>query len=156
MPDIVLTTINAKFIHAAFGLRYLRANLGSLRDRSVILEFDLQQRTVDQLERILAENPKIVGVGVYIWNAVQSLQLVSELKRVRPDITVIVGGPEEAVTRVRPVLAAMGKSLIHTGRVGSGHAMKAPANPAPGTIVGKALQPHLSGSGTVEMLVMLR
>lgn len=37
-----------------------------------------------------------------------------------------------------------------------GHAMKAPANPAPGTIVGKALQPHLSGSGTVEMLVMLR
>jgi hypothetical protein len=28
MPDIVLTTLNAKFIHAAFGLRYLFANLG--------------------------------------------------------------------------------------------------------------------------------
>lgn len=94
MPDIVLATINAKFIHAAFGLRYLRANLGSLRDRSAILEFDLQQRPVDMLERILAEEPKIVGIGVYIWNAVASLQLVSELKRVRPDITVIVGGPE--------------------------------------------------------------
>lgn len=37
-----------------------------------------------------------------------------------------------------------------------GHAMKAPNHPAPGTIVGKALQPHGSGSGTVEMLVMLR
>lgn len=94
MPDIVLATINAKFIHAAFGLRYLRANLGALRERSVILEFDLQQRPVDMLERILAEDPKIVGVGVYIWNAVASLQLVSELKRIRPDLTVIVGGPE--------------------------------------------------------------
>lgn len=94
MPDIVLTTLNARFIHAAFGLRYLRANLGSLRERSVIVEFDLQQRTVDILERILAENPRIVGIGVYIWNAVPSLQLVSELKRVRPDIAVVVGGPE--------------------------------------------------------------
>ena len=32
MPDIVLTTLNAKYAHAAFGLRYLMANLGALRD----------------------------------------------------------------------------------------------------------------------------
>jgi len=37
-----------------------------------------------------------------------------------------------------------------------GHAMKAPAQPAAGTIVGKALQPHTQGAGKVEMLVMLR
>lgn len=40
-------------------------------------------------------------------------------------LAIIVGGPAEAVERVRPVLAAMGKSIIATGRVGSGHAMKA-------------------------------
>jgi hypothetical protein len=34
--------------------------------------------------------------------------------------------------------------------------MKAPAQPAAGTIVGKALQPHTQGAGKVEMLVMLR
>ena len=28
MPEIVLTTLNAKFNHAAFGLRHLFANLG--------------------------------------------------------------------------------------------------------------------------------
>ena len=28
MPDIVLSTLNAKYIHAAFGLRYLLANMG--------------------------------------------------------------------------------------------------------------------------------
>jgi radical SAM superfamily enzyme YgiQ (UPF0313 family) len=94
VPDIVLTTLNARYIHASFGLRYLMANLGALAARAEIIEFDINQRTVDQLERILAMDPKIVGVGVYIWNATQSLQLVSELKRLRPDITVVVGGPE--------------------------------------------------------------
>ena len=94
MPDIVLTTLNARYVHASFGLRYLRANLGELRERSIILEFEASQRTTDVLEQILAQSPRIVGVGVYIWNAPQSLQLVAELKRVRPDITVVIGGPE--------------------------------------------------------------
>jgi len=40
-------------------------------------------------------------------------------------LAIMVGGPAEALERVRPVLAAMGKSIIATGRVGSGHAMKA-------------------------------
>lgn len=40
-------------------------------------------------------------------------------------LAIMVGGPADAVERVRPVLAAMGKSIIPTGRVGSGHAMKA-------------------------------
>jgi hypothetical protein len=41
MPSIVLATQNAKWIHASFGLRCLRANLGELRERSVIVERDL-------------------------------------------------------------------------------------------------------------------
>ena len=46
------------------------------------------------LEVILAQSPRIVGVGVYIWNAEQSHRLVADLKRVRPDVIVVVGGPE--------------------------------------------------------------
>ena len=92
--DIVLTTLNAKYIHAAFGLRYLMANLGPLQSRAAMLELDISQRPTDILEAILMQEPKIVGVGVYIWNATQSLQLVADLKRVRPEILVILGGPE--------------------------------------------------------------
>jgi radical SAM superfamily enzyme YgiQ (UPF0313 family) len=94
MADIVLSAINAKYIHAAFGLRYLLANLGRLRDRAALLEFDINQRPVDILERILAHHPKIIGLGVYIWNARVVTDLVTLLKRVRPDVTVILGGPE--------------------------------------------------------------
>ncbi len=89
-----MTTLNARYAHASFGLRYLMANLGELQSRAAMLEFDTSQRTVDVLETILSQNPKIVGIGVYIWNATQSLQLVAELKRIRPDITIIIGGPE--------------------------------------------------------------
>ena len=94
LHDIVITTLNARYIHAAFGLRYLMANLGPLQSRAAMLEFDINQRPTDILESILLHQPRIVGVGVYIWNAVQSLELVADLKRIRPDIIVVLGGPE--------------------------------------------------------------
>src|SRR5262249_59002725 len=93
MAEIVLTTLNAKYAHAAFGLRYLLANLGGLLQRAEIVEFDISQRSVDVLETLLARDPKIVGIGVYIWNVAEATRLVSELKRVRPEIRVILGGP---------------------------------------------------------------
>ena len=94
MADIVLTTLNAKYIHAAFGLRYLLANLGPLRATAAIVEFDINQRPVDIAEALLARNPKIIGLGIYIWNVAPATEVVATLKRVRPDITVILGGPE--------------------------------------------------------------
>jgi hypothetical protein len=38
----------------------------------------------------------------------------------------------------------------------AGHAMKAPADPRPGTVIGKALGKLLQDQGIIEMLVMLR
>ena len=94
MSEIVLATLNAKYIHAAFGLRYLLANLGDLRDRATIAEFDINQRPIEIVEKLLAHRPRIVGLGVYIWNAVQTTEVVSLLKRIAPEVTVILGGPE--------------------------------------------------------------
>ena len=95
MPDIVLTTLNAKYAHAAFGLRYLMANLPpALAARAAMFEFDIAQRPIDIVEQILAHDPRIVGLGVYIWNAEQSTKLAADLKRLRPDLTLVLGGPE--------------------------------------------------------------
>ncbi|HTB82891.1 MAG TPA: DUF4080 domain-containing protein [Candidatus Sulfotelmatobacter sp.] len=94
MPDIVLSTLNAKFIHAAFGLRYLFANLGELQSRAKICEFDINQRPLEIAEKILAQNPKIIGFGIYIWNVTETAEVVSAIKRVRPEIKIILGGPE--------------------------------------------------------------
>ena len=94
MPDIVLATLNAKFIHAAFGLRYLFANLGELQPRAVVAEFDINQRPLDIAEALLARQPIILGLGVYIWNVAETTEVVAILKRVRPEIKLILGGPE--------------------------------------------------------------
>ena len=94
MPEIVLATLNAKYVHAAFGLRYLMANLGPLRERAVIREFDINQRGIDIVGAVLAENAKIVGFGVYIWNVELTTKVVADLKRLRPGMTIVVGGPE--------------------------------------------------------------
>ena len=93
--EIVLATLNARYSHASFGLRYLRANLPpALIDRSEILEFDINQRSGDVLEMILQREPRIVGLGVYIWNVKETTELVSSLKRLRPETIVVIGGPE--------------------------------------------------------------
>ncbi len=94
MSDIVLTTLNAKYIHAAFGLRYLLANLGSLQPRARIVEFDIHQRPTDVAEALLTLKPRIIGLGIYIWNVAPATELVATLKRLRPDLILILGGPE--------------------------------------------------------------
>lgn len=94
MADIVLATLNAKYIHCGFGLRYLLANMGVLRAHTSLLEFDINTRPADIAEKILAQSPKIVGLGVYIWNTAPTTTLVRILKTVRPGLVVIVGGPE--------------------------------------------------------------
>ncbi|MFI5382416.1 MAG: DUF4080 domain-containing protein [Tepidisphaerales bacterium] len=92
--SILLATLNARYAHASFGLRYLLANMGDLRGRTRIMEFDINQRIMDIAEEILRGNPRIVGIGVYIWNAAQCNELVALLKRIRPDLVVVLGGPE--------------------------------------------------------------
>lgn len=94
MPEIMLTTLNAKYPHCAFGLRYLFANLGDLQSRAELVEFTINDAMLEVLDAIVSRNPKIVGLGVYIWNVEPATRLIAALKRLRPDIVVVLGGPE--------------------------------------------------------------
>ena len=94
MPDIVLATINARYVHASLGMRCLFANLGDLQARARIVEFVSGAGIESMLERLLALRPRVVGFGVYVWNADETTRLVAQLKRVAPDVRVVVGGPE--------------------------------------------------------------
>ena len=94
MSGIILTTINARYVHAALGLRYLRANMGPLREATRIREFVLGDRPADIAERLLADRPQLIGFGVYIWNVEETTRLIAIIKRVAPEVVVVVGGPE--------------------------------------------------------------
>ena len=98
-PAIILATLNAKYIHASLGLRYLLANMdghggAGLRARTQLREFVIQQRPAQIVEDLLALNPMVIGLGIYIWNVVETTQVVRLLKTLRPDIKIVLGGPE--------------------------------------------------------------
>ena len=92
--SIVLTTLNARYAHASLGLRYLLANMGTLASVTRLQEFVIGVRAADVVEKLLALEPKIIGFGVYIWNVDELTRIVALLKRVAPQVTVVLGGPE--------------------------------------------------------------
>lgn len=92
--EILLCTLNSTYQHASFGLRYLKKNLDDLSDRCEILEFTIKENPRSIVEKILLYSPKIVGFGLYIWNSAETLQVLSILKKVAPEIIVVLGGPE--------------------------------------------------------------
>ncbi|MDR1374007.1 MAG: B12-binding domain-containing radical SAM protein [Treponema sp.] len=99
-PEIVLTAINAKWIHPSLALRLLKANLQEYENRTFILEFALRQPLKEKLEPILTARPRILGLSVSIWNHTAILELLKALKQQweasgegrRP--VVVLGGPE--------------------------------------------------------------
>jgi radical SAM superfamily enzyme YgiQ (UPF0313 family) len=107
LKEILLITVNAKWIHPSLALRLLKANLGQLQDNCEILEFNLRQPLSEMTELVSAARPRILGVSVSIWNHVVSLALLEELfskwnaredSAGRKKPVVVIGGPE--VTRL--------------------------------------------------------
>jgi len=96
VKDILLTTINAKWIHPSLALRLLKANLGALEDRCEIIEFALRQPLCEKVNPLLAARPLILGISVSIWNHLASLELLCELEksRVGQKPVIVLGGPE--------------------------------------------------------------
>jgi radical SAM superfamily enzyme YgiQ (UPF0313 family) len=94
MTSIVLTTLNARYAHTALGLRYLYANLHELQANTKIIEFTMNEQCQSIAESLLIHSPRIIGIGVYIWNAAQTSELIQTLKKVSPDTIIVLGGPE--------------------------------------------------------------
>lgn len=94
MTKILLSTINARYIHSAFGLRYLYANMAELQADSQILEFSIQQSALEIAEQLYQHQPKIIGFGVYIWNVNEMRAVIGIVKQILPETLIILGGPE--------------------------------------------------------------
>jgi radical SAM superfamily enzyme YgiQ (UPF0313 family) len=92
--DILLCTLNSTYQHSSFGLRYLQANLGQLKEHSFILESTIKENPRNLVEKILAFTPRIVGFSVYIWNTLETLEVIMILKKVAPNVVIVLGGPE--------------------------------------------------------------
>ena len=113
MPHIQLITLNARYIHASLGLRYLYANMAELQTHTLLAEYTIEQRPEDIVESLLQHSDtRIIGFGVYIWNVNQTLEVMRLVKVIRPDIKLVIGGPEVSYEIDEQVITSVADFII--------------------------------------------
>ncbi len=101
-----LATINARYAHSALALRYLKANLGELREQARIFEFVSGARTETIAEELLNYSPSVIALSVYIWNVEELTRLAGLLKTLAPEVILVIGGPEVShETELQPIFS---------------------------------------------------
>lgn len=91
---IILSTINARYSHTSFGLRYLKANLQEFEDQTEIMEFSGDSTVQEIAEEIINRKPDIAGFGCYIWNIENIIRVTEIIRAVLPKTVIVLGGPE--------------------------------------------------------------
>ncbi len=110
---ILIAAINARHSHTSMGARCLLANMGELRPETDLAEFTIQQSAAEIAAEIAARNPRILGLGVYIWNAARVAELLPLLRHQSPQTKIILGGPE--IPSVEPPTASSGGDYVILG-----------------------------------------
>jgi radical SAM superfamily enzyme YgiQ (UPF0313 family) len=90
----LLTSLHSKFIHPSLALPYLAAYCGSECGELRIREFTVHEPKENVLAALLAEQPDVIAFSVYLWNRRETLELVDALAVVRPQLRLLLGGPE--------------------------------------------------------------
>lgn len=91
--NIVLTTLNAKYIHTNLAIRYLKA--AALPDFDPkIVEYTIKDPTFNIVTDLYQHKPDVVGFSCYIWNIEETIRVIKMLKTVSPQTKIILGGPE--------------------------------------------------------------
>ncbi|MCF6465218.1 B12-binding domain-containing radical SAM protein [Clostridium sp. Cult2] len=91
--NIILTTLNSKFIHSALSIRYLKSYSNDIAPIE-LMEFTVNQNIDYIAGEIYKKNPDVLGFSTYIWNREETLKICEILKIINPEIKIILGGPE--------------------------------------------------------------
>lgn len=103
---VLLTTLNSKYSHVNIALYYLKNVLQSLCE-PITIQATINDALDHILEKIIESDAKVICFGCYIWNIESTLKLCQNIKSLRPDCTIVLGGPEvsyepeEIVSRYR-------------------------------------------------------
>ncbi len=94
MVKIALLALNSSFTHTNLAVRSIRDSLVDAGYSADILEYNIKDRRGSILSALYREAADIYGFSSYIWNISQMLSLADDLKKLRPESTIVFGGPE--------------------------------------------------------------
>ena len=90
---IILSTLNAKYIHTNLAIRYLKAAAMPEFDCE-LAEYTIKDPAFNIVSDLFQKKPDIVGFSCYIWNINETIAVIRMLKTVLPNIKIVLGGPE--------------------------------------------------------------
>lgn len=91
--NIVLTTLNAKYIHTNLAIRCLRAYVEPEHQVKMV-EYTIKDPSINIVTDLFKYNPDVIGFSCYIWNIEETIKVIGMLKKIKPELKVIIGGPE--------------------------------------------------------------
>ncbi|MDG5789204.1 B12-binding domain-containing radical SAM protein [Evansella sp. AB-P1] len=91
--NIVVTTLNAKYIHTCLALRLLKSYSAPEFDVDMV-EYTIKDPELNVVSDLFNRQPDVIGFSCYIWNVEKTIQIVKMLKKVLPNTKIILGGPE--------------------------------------------------------------
>lgn len=118
---VLLTTLNSKYVHSNLALKYLYLAAKDVCDSLEIREFTINNSRDYVFTELVTADCDAVCFSCYIWNIEKILELAADLKKARPQVRILLGGPEvsydaEQVLREHPfvdfVLAGEGEKTF--------------------------------------------
>lgn len=91
---IALFAVNGGYTHTNLAIRCLRRGLAADGFAVELIEHNLRDRTDAMLDALVAADAELYGFSCYIWNLPVMLALAGDLKALRPDAVIWLGGPE--------------------------------------------------------------
>ena len=91
--NIVLTTLNAKYIHTNLAIRYLKAYAQPEFDVKLV-EYTIKDPVINIVSDLIQKQPDVIGFSCYIWNIEETIKVIKMIKKINPEIKIIAGGPE--------------------------------------------------------------
>ena len=88
---VLLTTLNAKYIHINLAVRLLY-HLNKDRHNIAYKEFSIKEDQ-EAIAQYCAQFD-ILAFSCYIWNITQTIEVIKKIKAIHPAIKILLGGPE--------------------------------------------------------------
>lgn len=90
---IIATTLNAKYIHTNLAIRYLKA-YAEPEYTVDLVEYTIKDPVMNIVSDLIQKKPDVIGFSCYIWNIEETIKVMSMLKKVNPELIIVLGGPE--------------------------------------------------------------
>lgn len=91
---VLLTAINAKYIHSNLAVYSLKANCGVYESQVKLMEYSINQYAEEIFQSLYREKADVICFSCYIWNIDIIGQVAGWLSQVAPGVQIWLGGPE--------------------------------------------------------------